>query len=301
MSEEDSARVILAEARERTDELLQAWAERIRGMVPGRTGEALAYAMNTPGKRVRAALVLAAYRSVGGFSPAIAAVAAAVETVHTYSLVHDDLPCMDDDDLRRGRPTTHRAFDVPTATRVGLLMVPVAALVLAQAAQDLRLPPATSGRVARELFEASGIRGMVGGQWLDLEAEGAALDLKGLTAVHEGKTGALIRAACVMGALAAEAPAAAVDALSSYGQDIGLAFQIADDVLDATATSAQLGKTAGRDAALAKSTYVGLLGVEGARKEARSLANRAVKHLQRAGFASGSLEALAEYIVTRQS
>jgi hypothetical protein len=125
--EEDSARVILAEARERTDELLQAWAERIKGMVPGRTGEALAYAMNTPGKRVRAALVLAAYRSVGGFSPAIAAVAAAVETVHTYSLVHDDLPCMDDDDLRRGRPTTHRAFDVPTATRVGLLMVPVAA------------------------------------------------------------------------------------------------------------------------------------------------------------------------------
>jgi len=180
-------------------------------------------------------------------------------------------------------------------------MVPVAALVLAQAAQDLRLPPATAGRVARELFEASGIRGMVGGQWLDLEAEGAALDLEGLTAVHEGKTGALIRAACVMGALAAEAPQAAVSALSSYGQDIGLAFQVADDVLDATATSAQLGKTAGRDAALAKSTYVGLLGVEGARKEAQTLANRAVKHLRRAGFASGSLEALAEYIVTRES
>jgi geranylgeranyl pyrophosphate synthase len=298
---EDSARVILAEARERTDELLQAWAERIRGMVPGRTGEALAYAMNTPGKRVRAALVLAAYRSVGGSSPAIAAVAAAVETVHTYSLVHDDLPCMDDDDLRRGRPTTHRAFDVPTATRVGLLMVPVAALVLAQAAQDLVLPPETAGRVARELFEASGIRGMVGGQWLDLEAEGADLDLEGLTAVHEGKTGALIRAACVMGALAAEASPAAVTALSAYGQDIGLAFQVADDVLDATATSAQLGKTAGRDAALAKSTYVGLLGVDGAREEARSLATRAVKHLRRAGFASGSLEALAEYIVTRES
>jgi farnesyl diphosphate synthase len=142
---------------------------------------------------------------------------------------------------------------------------------------------------------------MVGGQWLDLEAEGAALDLEGLTAVHEGKTGALIRAACVMGALAAEAPQAAVSALSSYGQDIGLAFQVADDVLDATATSAQLGKTAGRDAALAKSTYVGLLGVEGARKEAQTLANRAVKHLRRAGFASGSLEALAEYIVTRES
>lgn len=267
----------------------------------GRLHEAMRYSVLAGGKRIRSALCLAACEAVGGSAENAAQPAAAIELVHTYSLIHDDLPCMDDDDLRRGRPTTHRAFDVPTATRVGLLMVPVAALVLAQAAQDLRLPPATSGRVARELFEASGIRGMVGGQWLDLEAEGAALDLEGLTAVHEGKTGALIRAACVMGALAAEAPQAAVNALSSYGQDIGLAFQVADDVLDATATSAQLGKTAGRDAALAKSTYVGLLGVEGARKEARSLANRAVKHLQRAGFASGSLEALAEYIVTRES
>src|SRR5262245_62745609 len=119
-------------------------------MVPGRTGEALAYALNTPGKRVRAALVLAAYRSVGGISPAIAAVAAAVETVHTYSLVHDDLPCMDDDDLRRGRPTTHRAFDVLTATRVGYRLVPAAALVLAQAAHDLELDHVTLGRMAQE-------------------------------------------------------------------------------------------------------------------------------------------------------
>ena len=139
--------------------------------MPGRTGQALAYALKTPGKRVRAALVLAAYRTAGGQSPAIAAVAAAVETVHTYSLVHDDLPCMDDDDLRRGRPTTHRVFDVPTATRVGFLLVPVAALVLAQAARDLVASARTSGRMARELFEAGGIEGMVGGQWLDLEAE----------------------------------------------------------------------------------------------------------------------------------
>ncbi len=292
---------LLAEARDRTDRLLGAWAERIRTLVPGRTGEALAYALDTPGKRVRAALVMAAYRSVGGLSPAIAGVAAAVETVHTYSLVHDDLPCMDDDDLRRGRATTHRAFDVPTATRVGFLLVPVAALVLDQAARDLLLPPEALGRMARELFQAGGIEGMVGGQWLDLEAEGRALDQAELRAIHRGKTGALIQAACVLGALAAQAPGPAVAALSAYGHEIGLAFQIADDVLDATATSAQLGKTAGRDAALRKSTYVTVLGVEGARREAAALARRAVAHLASGGVPAGALGALAEYIVTRQS
>ena len=138
----------------------------------GRDGEALDYALRTPGKRVRAALLMAAYRATGGESPAIDEVAAAVEIVHTYSLVHDDLPCMDDDDLRRGRPTTHRRFDVATATRVGFLLVPVAARVLAAAGRpSCGLPPAALGRMAGELFEAGGIEGMVGGQWLDLEAE----------------------------------------------------------------------------------------------------------------------------------
>ena len=296
-----SAPELLAEARDRVDVLLAAWAERIGTIVPGRTGEALAYALNTPGKRVRAALVLAAYRSVGGISPAIAAVAAAVETVHTYSLVHDDLPCMDDDDLRRGRPTTHRAYDVPTATRVGYLLVPVAGLVLAQAARDLVLPADALGRMASELFEAGGIEGMVGGQWLDLEAEGQALDLDGLMAVHRGKTGALIRAACVLGGMAGEATPQALEALRRYGQEVGLAFQIADDVLDVTATSAQLGKTAGRDVALAKSTYVSLMGVERARAEAEALSQRAIAHLEQAGLDAGALGALAEYIVRRES
>ncbi len=295
------AREILLEARDRVDALLAAWSERIQTIVPGRTGEALAYALNTPGKRVRAALVISAYRAVGGVSPAIAAVAAAVETVHTYSLVHDDLPCMDDDDLRRGRPTTHRAYDVPTATRVGFLLVPVAGLVLAQAARDLLLPGPTLGRMAVELFESGGIRGMVGGQWLDLEAERKQLDLEGLIAVHRGKTGALIRAACVLGALAAAAPPPVVAALAAYGQDIGLAFQIADDVLDVTATSDQLGKTAGRDAALEKSTYVRVLGVERARAEAATLATQAVRHLEQAGVPAGPLGALAHYIVARES
>jgi geranylgeranyl pyrophosphate synthase len=213
--------LLLGEARERVDGLLGAWHDRVRTIVPGRTGEALGYALTMPGKRVRAALVMTAFRAVGGVSPAIAAVAAAVETVHTYSLVHDDLPCMDDDDLRRGRPTTHRAYDVPTATRVGFLLVPVAALVLAQAARDLLLGPETLGRMARELFESGGIEGMVGGQWLDLEAEGKTLDHDGLIAVHRGKTGALIRAACVLGGLAAEAPPEVIEALGGYGHEIG--------------------------------------------------------------------------------
>jgi geranylgeranyl pyrophosphate synthase len=296
-----SADDLLAEARERSDALLAQWSELLGVEMDGRIGAALGYALRTPGKRVRAALVLAAYRSSGGTSPAIAGVAAAVETVHAYSLVHDDLPCMDDDDLRRGRPTTHRQFDVPTATRVGFLLVPVAARVLAAAAEDMALPPTTLGRMAETLFEAGGIEGMVGGQWLDLEAEGRSLTLPELISVHRGKTGALIRASCTLGGIAAQAPAAVVAALSSFGEDVGLAFQIADDVLDATATSAELGKTAGRDAELAKSTYVGVTGVEGARAEAERLARSAVGHLEAASVPSGALGALARYIVTRTS
>jgi geranylgeranyl diphosphate synthase, type II len=292
---------LLAEAREVTDELLARWAERLQAEVGGRDGEALAYALQTPGKRVRAALVLAAFRSVGGTSPAIAGVAAAVETVHAYSLVHDDLPCMDDDDLRRGRPTTHRRFDVPTATRVGFLLVPVAARVLAAAAAELGLPAAELGRMAEELFQAGGIEGMVGGQWLDLDAERRTLTLPQLMDVHRGKTGALIRASCSVGGIAAEAGPAQAAALTAFGEDIGLAFQIADDVLDCTGTSEELGKTAGRDAALAKSTYVSLLGVEEARREAERLARQAVERLEEAGLPAGALGALAGYIVSRKS
>jgi len=296
-----SAADLLTDARERTDALLAHWAERLQGEFGGRLGDALAYALLTPGKRVRAALVTAAYRAVGGPSPAIAGVAAAVETVHAYSLVHDDLPCMDDDDLRRGRPTTHRQFDVPTATRVGFLLVPVAARVLAAAADELALPAAALGRMARELFSAGGIEGMVGGQWLDLEAERRTLTLPQLMAVHRGKTGALIRASCTLGGIAAAAEPAQVAALTAFGEDVGLAFQIADDVLDCTGTSEELGKTAGRDAELAKSTYVRLLGVEEARQEAEALARRAVEWLDRAGVPARALGALAGYIVSRSS
>jgi geranylgeranyl pyrophosphate synthase len=292
---------LLAEARELTDSLLGTWADGLQREIGGRQGQALAYALRTPGKRVRAALVMASYRAMSGRSPAIAGIAASVETVHTYSLVHDDLPCMDNDDLRRGRPTTHRVFDVSTATRVGYLLVPVAGRLLTVAAGELELPARTVGRMASELFQASGIEGMVGGQWLDLEAEGRKLPLSELIAVHRGKTGALIRAACTLGGMAAKADPARLAALTAFGDDIGLAFQIADDVLDATGTSEELGKPAGRDAQLAKSTYVVLLGIEGARAEAERLARSAVAHLDGAGVPSGALGALAGYIVSRTS
>jgi farnesyl diphosphate synthase len=292
---------LLLEARESIDSLLSDWAEHLESDLGGRQGQALAYALRTPGKRVRAALVLGAYRALGGRSPGIVGVAAAVETVHAYSLVHDDLPCMDDDDLRRGRPTAHRVFDVPTATRVGFMLVPVAARLLAVAARELGLPTGTLGRMATELFQAGGIEGMVGGQWLDLEAERRTLTLPELMDIHRGKTGALIRAACVLGGVAAEAGSPELAALSAYGGDIGLAFQIADDVLDATGTSEELGKPAGRDAELAKSTYVALLGIAGARDEAQRLALDAVAHLDNGGVPSDALAALAGYIVNRTS
>jgi geranylgeranyl diphosphate synthase, type II len=292
---------LLLEARESIDTLLADWSEHLQAELGGRSGQALAYALRTPGKRVRAALLLGAYRSLGGSSSGIVGVAAAIETVHAYSLVHDDLPCMDNDDLRRGRPTAHRAFDVPTATRVGFLLVPVAGWLLAVAARDLGLSSAALGQMAGELFQAGGIEGMVGGQWLDLEAEGRTLSLPELIEVHRGKTGALIRAACRLGGMAAQAGPKELEALTAYGEDVGLAFQIADDVLDATGTSEELGKPAGRDAELSKSTYVALLGIDGARTEAQRHALRAVAHLDRAGVPSDALGALAGYIVTRSS
>jgi len=291
----------LADARQQVDALLDAWAARLEAEVGGPDGRAIGYALRAPGKRVRPALVLACYEAAGGTHPAIAGVAAAVEIVHTYSLVHDDLPCMDDDDLRRGRPTTHRVFDVPTATRAGFLLVPAAVLALVEAAGGLGLGPTDLGTMAVELLQAAGIEGMIGGQWRDLEAEGRTLDLDELTEIHRGKTGCLIRAACVLGARAARAEPAAAAALRAFGEDVGIAFQIADDVLDATASSATLGKTAGRDAALAKSTYVSVLGVAGARREAERLRTRALTHLDAAGVRSRALEALAGYIVTRSS
>ena len=297
----NTAEELLAEARDLTDARLAARARLLLQSPGGRDGEALAYALETAGKRVRPALVLASYRGAGGRAPGIAAIAAAVEIVHTYSLVHDDLPCMDDDAQRRGRPTTHVVYDVATATRAGFVMVPVAVEELADGAALLGLDPARLGRMAGILLEASGIRGMVGGQWLDLEAEGRSLDLTELVGIHRRKTGALIEAACALGALAAGGDEAMVATLTAYGREIGVAFQIADDLLDATATSEELGKTAGRDATLEKATYVSVLGQEGARQEALRHAQAAGSALREGGVTNGTLLTLAGYIVQRRS
>ena len=271
------------------DATLEAWGTRADAWWRHPLPAAIRYSLLSTGKRLRPTLVFASAEAGGGAGAGVAELAAAVEVVHAYSLVHDDLPCMDNDDLRRGRPTTHRAFDVGTATLAGYQMVALGARVL----------DAGMAALALELFRAAGAGGMIGGQALDLEAEGRRLPAASLEDVHRRKTGALIAAACVIGGLAAGAPRGACEALRGYGADVGLAFQIYDDVLDATATSDQLGKTAGKDAAFAKSTFVTLLGVGAARAEAERLAARAVDRLRQAGLASPTLAELAHYIVTR--
>ena len=263
-------------------------------------GEAIAYALATPGKRLRPALLLAAYRALGGEGDAVE-LAAAVEVLHTYSLVHDDLPCMDDDDLRRGRPSTHCQFDVATATEAGFRMIPFAARVLASGGQTLGLTAETLGDIGSELFRAVGASGMVGGQVLDLEGENSVVSLEQLKRIHRAKTGALITACGVMGAMAAGAPDREVEAVRSYGEEIGLAFQIVDDILDATSTSQELGKTAGKDAAQNKATYPALLGMERAKKDAETRVNRAVDHLARCGINSELLGGLAKFVAERRN
>ena len=263
------------------------------------TAAVVRYALLGSGKRLRGLLVRAAYRAAGGTGDA-SALAAAVEVVHAYSLIHDDLPCMDDDDMRRGRPTAHRAFGVRAATVAGVSMVPLAAAAAFDAALALGLAPKTAGRVVGELMRASGANGMVGGQLLDLEGEGKPLPLSELERIHRGKTGALIRAAAIVGGIAARATESQVAALGTFGDCIGLAFQIADDVLDVTATTDRLGKTAGRDRDLGKSTYPALLGVAGAAERARSLVADARAALGRAGLLSPELDALAGFAIDRE-
>ncbi|HEU4564817.1 MAG TPA: farnesyl diphosphate synthase [Gemmatimonadaceae bacterium] len=298
MSDAVAARIAADRAAVRA--ALERGCERYLAEGYGRVGEAIRYSLLGPGKLVRPVITLAAYDAAGGGGDA-ASLAAAVEVVHAYSLVHDDLPCMDDDDVRRGRPTTHRVFGPVAAAVAGVAMVPLAARWALDAADSLDLPAAARTGIVRELMRASGAGGMVGGQLLDLAGERRALSLEELERTHRGKTGALIQAAARIGGIAAAAAPGALDALGRYGAALGLAFQIADDVLDATATTAQLGKTAGSDAARNKSTYAALLGVDGARRRAHALVDDACAALAGAGLASPQLEQLARYAVTRTS
>jgi geranylgeranyl pyrophosphate synthase len=259
---------------------------------------AVTYALAGGGKRLRGMLVLAAYHAAGGHSDA-AGLGAAVEIIHSYSLVHDDLPCMDDDDMRRGRASTHRAFTVPVATAAGAAMIPLAARVAMRSAGDLRLPGTSSSTIVKVLMQGAGAGGMIGGQLRDLAGEGLALSRDDLDTIHSSKTGALIAASVQIGGLAANASPARIEAFAKYGESIGLAFQIMDDVLDVTSSTDRLGKTAGRDAELGKSTYPALLGVDGAVKRAASLVEDGCGALRKQELLTGELESLADFIVSR--
>ena len=279
---------------------LAALCDRSLGAVSARVADAIRYSLLGEGKRMRGTLFLSAFEAAGGSGTA-SDLAAAIEVVHAYSLVHDDLPCMDDDDVRRGRPTVHRVYGVATATAAGLTMVPLAAQCAAQSARALGLDDAAAGAIVVELMQASGAGGMIGGQLLDLEGEGRPLALEDLERIHRAKTGALITVAATLGGRAASAGDARLEALARYGAAVGLAFQIADDVLDVTATTDQLGKTAGRDLALRKGTYPALLGVEGAKRRAEALIDEGCRALDAVGLLTPSLAGIARFTVERTS
>ncbi len=265
---------------------------------PARLHEAMRYATDG-GKRLRALLVYAAGEVLGLPAGRLDAPAAAVELIHAYSLVHDDLPAMDDDDLRRGRPSTHRAYDEATAILVGDALQALAFQILADGDTET---PAAPGRLRmiRILGEASGSLGMVGGQAVDLESEGRSLSLAELEALHIHKTGALIRACLRMACAAApDADAGACEALDRYGKCIGLAFQIQDDVLDIESSAATLGKSPGKDEANGKSTYPSVMGLPAARERAAELFTQGREALAPFGALADPLHHLADAIRLR--
>ena len=296
----EAAQVSLTAERRAVEGALVRLCDSELGYLPAPVAAAIRYTLLGEGKRLRPILTLCSHAAAGGVADA-SDLAAAVEVVHAYSLVHDDLPCMDDDEFRRGRPTLHRVYGVGVAAAAGVAMVPLAALATWSAGRALDLEPEETAALVRELMIASGASGMIGGQLHDLEAEGRALRLHELEQVHRMKTGALIVASVRLGGLAARAGRGAMEALDRYAGAVGLAFQIADDVLDVTATSDQLGKTAGRDAELNKSTYPALLGVEGARKRAGQLVEEGCSALASEGLLTPELEYLARFVIARQS
>ncbi|MGI8548462.1 MAG: polyprenyl synthetase family protein [Gemmatimonadaceae bacterium] len=280
------------------DSALARLCSEIPAVVPLQVAEAIRYTCRGGGKRLRGIMVAASYRAAGGTGDAYL-LSAAVEMLHAYSLAHDDLPCMDDDDVRRGRPATHRVYGVETTVIAGAVIIPFVAGALARAGGNV-WPESTGRAMIAELMGAAGASGMIGGQLADLAAEDAPVGSVGaLERIHRCKTGALIAACCRAAGMAAGASDASIRALGEYGSDVGLAFQIVDDVLDVTSTSAQLGKTAGRDAALGKSTYPGLLGVEGAMSRAHNLVREGCNVLAQAGLLTTELRHLADLVITR--
>ncbi len=271
-------------------------------VAPEALHEAMRYAVLGPGKRVRAALVYAAGEASLQSGTAAAAqeialdhAAAAVELIHAYSLVHDDLPCMDDDALRRGRPTVHVRFDEATAMLAGDALQPLAFELLAL----MPIAPALVVQACQLLARSAGSMGMVGGQAIDCGSVGVALDDAQLQQMHSMKTGALLGASVLLGGVVAGAGSSARQGLESYASAVGLAFQVVDDILDVTSDTATLGKTAGKDAAGNKPTYVSIMGLEGSRELLQSLHAQARAALLPLGPAAGRLADIADYIVGR--
>jgi geranylgeranyl diphosphate synthase type II len=264
---------------------------------PETVHRAMRYSVFAGGKRLRPALVLLGCRACGGAREAAMPAACAIEMVHTYSLIHDDLPAMDDDDLRRGKPTCHKAFGEAMAILAGDALLTAAPGVIAAGMADA----AVAGRLIRDLAEAAGSRGMVGGQVADLEAENREIDAAGLAGIHERKTAALIAWSARAGAICAGADEETVGALGAYGRGIGLAFQIVDDVLDVQGDAATLGKAAGKDLARGKAVYPKFHGVEGSKRLAAERAATAVAALPALGGAGDLLRALADRVVERTS
>ncbi len=270
-------------------------------VVPQRLHEAMRYAVLGGGKRVRPLLVHAAGEVAGAPAAALDCAAAAVELIHAYSLVHDDMPCMDDDALRRGKPTVHVAYGEATAMLVGDALQALAFEALA-AAPDGGAPTVAAAAMCAELARAAGSVGMAGGQSIDLDAVGRRLDLPALEDMHRRKTGAMLRVSVRLGALCGAAmPVERMAALTRYGEAIGLAFQVVDDILDVEGDSTTLGKTAGKDSASDKPTYVSLLGVAQSRRMAAALHREACDALAPLGAPAARLRGLADLIVLRSA
>lgn len=266
----------------------------------GTVSKAMAYACDKGGKRLRPVLLLAFARLCGGDVETALPFACAIEMVHSYSLVHDDLPCMDNSPLRRGKPSVHAAFGEDMALLAGDALLTRAFEVALDPQISRSLPADRALRAAFLLAKAAGIDGMVGGQTIDLESEERPIDLSTLVALQRGKTAALLRAACEMGAVLAGAPEEYRAAAAAYGEAVGLCFQIVDDLLDATATAEELGKPAGSDEIHRKSTYVSLLGQEAAGELARERAAQAEQALRVFGPAAEDLRALSRALLVRR-
>lgn len=288
------------------EESLERALERLLPSLKPDLREPTRHGVMTGGKRLRPILCVAAWRAVTAADgvripdtpDGVYDLGASLEMIHAYSLMHDDLPCMDDAELRRGKPTPHTLYGEADTAVAGLALIPGAALQAWEASLALGCDEATARDIVTDLCGAAGAGGMVGGQALDLLGEGRALDVEELNGLHRRKTGALLTASLTLGGRAAGGSSERLEALAEYGRSVGLAFQIADDILDATSSAEVLGKNPS-DADLAKSTYVALYGAAEAKRRALELTDRARGALRGAGLNSEALDALAEYVVAR--